>query len=402
MNVLVGRQPILDHKRNIYGYELLFRSGKDNFYSCDDPNEASLTVIGTTIFHIGLKNLVGKKKAFFNFTRDLLRDEFSEMLPKNKAVIEILEDIIIDDEVIAICKKLSEKGYSLALDDVLDYSRCEHVIDYIDYVKVDWILVGAKNRKDIADKLKDTKIKLVAEKIETNEDFEMAKKEGYDLFQGYFFKKPQIFSTTVLPSGSLVGLELLQETNKANFNIEDARNIIKREPSLAFNLLKFINSAALALVESISSLDQALILLGTAKIRRWVIALVVTNACSKNPALIRQSVERARMCELMGDLFGISNKSESLFLLGLLSLAEGLMNQPLETILGNLNIDKEIEETLLNKETELTPVINIVKAVENGDWDAIENLLNARNISKDDFSEVVQQVMIWSSQTKIS
>jgi c-di-GMP-related signal transduction protein len=397
MDLFIGRQPILDTGKHIIGYELLFRNSSDNYYSAKDGREATLTVIGATLFHMGIKNMVGNKKAFINFTRDLLIEHFSDILPKEKVVIEILESIILDQEAVAVCADLKTKGYTIALDDVVSYERCVDVMEYIDIVKVDWALTREDEKIKIAEKLIKQNITLLAEKIETHEDFERAKDYGYKLFQGYFFSRPTVLSTQAIPSGFSTGIKLIQEFNRTDLTIEEASELIKEEPVLAFNLLKYLNSAAFGFKTRISGITQALMLIGITNMRRWIVTLIISQTCKHNPAIVNQAVERARFCEILAPLFSIESSTEELFMVGLLSLGEVLLQQDMRTILKTVNVAKKVEDTLLNEVTDYTPLLKVVEAQEASDWELLGGILNSHKISRKEYLLAFEEVVEWGN-----
>lgn len=398
MQLFIGRQPIVNVKRQIIGYELLFRKGEENYYSFNDGNEATMSVIGTTLYHIGFKKLVGNKKAFFNFTRDVLKSKFEEILPKNQVVIEVLEDIEIDDELVSILEDMKQRGYSIALDDVCDVNRFQGIEKLIDYVKVDWMLCSEENRKAIPEALKTYPIHLLAEKIEEEGDFNKATEYGYTYFQGYFFSKPVVLSQKALPARSIKSFELMSKVNDSSFSLNQAAEIIKQEPALALSLLTFVNSAAMSFQDRIKSVDQALILLGESNVKRWIVALIVTQACNSNPAIINMAVERAKFCELLAIEMGLSDHAESLFLVGLFSLGERMLDQPMDQLIDSIGVDDLIGDTLLGKETQYSKILNLVKAQEKNDFQKIKKLLKNTQVSSHRFQDIFTQVIDWSNQ----
>jgi EAL and modified HD-GYP domain-containing signal transduction protein len=398
MDLFIGRQPILNQDHQIVGYELLFRKGEDNFYSFEDGNEATLTVIGTTLYHIGLDKLVGNKKAYFNFTRDVLQQKFEKILPKDRVVIEILEDIELDDEAIEMLKDLKKRGYHVALDDVVSFERCANVLDYIDTVKVDWMLATDEELKRIPKELKDRKIALLAEKIETEDDFKKACEYGYEFFQGYFFSKPTVLTHKALPTRSVMSFELFKQVNPKGFCLKEASEMIKQEPALALNLLKFVNSAAMAFRERIKSVDQAVVLLGESNIRRWIVALIVTQACKTNSALINQAVERAKFCELLAPVMGLGDEGEALFLVGLFSLGERMLEQPMDKLVESIGVDPEIANTLLGQKTKYFDVLKLVEAQELADFEVVESILETYSVDVEEYNNICQEVIEWGSK----
>ena len=220
MHVFVARQPIFDRNNDVIAYELLFRSGYENAYDNVDGNQATLTVIANSFYELDLKTVTNNKKAFINFTEKLIKEEIATILPCEHVVIEILETIEPTDEIIIACKKLKEKGFILALDDFVFDKKYNKLLELIDIIKVDFIITKGYERKKIFDILKiNNKIKFLAEKVETIEEYNEAMEYGYTYFQGYYFSKPTIIQAKSIPSNKYTALEILKLVNKKNFNL---------------------------------------------------------------------------------------------------------------------------------------------------------------------------------------
>ena len=269
MDYYVARQPIFDLHQAVYAYELLYRSGEaNNFYTGTDGDKASLQVITNSVLIIGLDTLTRGRKAFINFTKNLLEQEVATTLPKDFLVVEILENIEPDEKVLESCRKLKDLGYLLALDDFVYDPKYDPFLELADIVKVDFLVTQGDERRKIVERLGHRGIKFLAEKVETREDFAMAQKYGYIYFQGYFFEKPVIVSGKDIPALKHTYIQLLREVNQPTLDIDKVENIIKEEVSLSYKLLRFMNSVAFGFRNEIRSIKQALVLLVPKRIKQ--------------------------------------------------------------------------------------------------------------------------------------
>src|SRR6266516_4382848 len=283
MEVFVARQPIFDRLRNVFGYELLFRSGLENVFRHDDPDQATLKVINHSLFLFGLQELTAGTKAFINFTRDTLLSECATLLPKESVVVEVLETVEPDDDVVAACRSLKQAGYLLALDDFTMQSEANPLVGLADLIKVDFSLTNADERRYLVQTYTPRNIVLLAEKVESQEDFDQARAMGYSYFQGYFFSKPAIISGNDVPGFKLTYIQLLNEINKPEVDFKAVEDLIKREVSLSYKLLRYINSVAFSLRHRINSVGQALLLLGQSGIKRWGYIIVLADMGVSRP-----------------------------------------------------------------------------------------------------------------------
>ena len=262
MKKFVARQPIFDPHQKVYAYELLFRSGMDNFFDASDPDQASTSVIVDRLLLMGMEKLTGGDRAFINCTRNVLIKGYAALLPKDKVVVEILESVEPDDEVVGACLRLKRAGFMLALDDFIYEERLEPLLPLVDFVKVDFRETTERDRRALVEKLSPRGIKMVAEKVETRSELQQASEMGYTYFQGYFFSKPEIIVAKDIPGYKLNYLRVLQAVNQPEINLVELENIIKLEASLTYKLLRYLNSAFFGFRTEIRSIHHALALLG--------------------------------------------------------------------------------------------------------------------------------------------
>ncbi len=258
----LARQPILDSRFNLSGYEILFRGGLDNRYSCADSDSASSKVLNDILVVFNLDSLLAGKKAFVNVTRRLLVEDLCLFLPPDRLVVEILETVEPDNEVIAACHRLKRQGYMLALDDYVERPDYEPLLAVADIVKVDFRTTLPEERRRLASRLQPRGIQLLAEKVENNRELEEAKSLGYTLFQGYFFSRPEVVRRRDLPAFKVNYLRFLSELNKPVIDFDHLERVMKREASLAIKLLHYLNSATFGWQDEVKSIKHALVLLG--------------------------------------------------------------------------------------------------------------------------------------------
>jgi len=305
VDIFVARQAIFDRERNVFGYELLFRSSPTNAFDGTDSTQATSQVIAASFFALGIERVAGNKRAFVNFDRELLVNDSAAVLPRRVAAVELLESIVPDAEVLAACKRLKERGYLLVLDDVVSQERIEALAEFADIVKVDFQQTSPAERRKLLRCGRRLGITMLAEKIETPGEYQRAYDMGYDLFQGYFFARPVIIAGREIPAFKVHYLRILQEVSRPELVYERLEELIKQEVSLAYKLLRYINSAAFGWRGPIESVKQALVLLGESESRRWI-SLVALPALAQDKAeeLVVQAAVRARFCESLADWVG--------------------------------------------------------------------------------------------------
>ena len=298
MEQFIARQPILDRDMNLFGYELLFRDSLENCFSGVDEDQATSRVIAGSTLLFGLESLLGNGKGFINFTRKALLRDYASVLPKKQMVVEILENVAPDAEVMEACHRLKMKGYILALDDFVYHARYDELLKMVDIVKVDFFVSDVFERRRMADVLGPRGVKMLAEKVETLEEFEQARKMGYHFFQGYFFSKPVIISKKDVPGFKINQLRMLQKVNEEEIDFDGLSDLIQADMSMAYKVLRLTNSAAFGLRNQVTSIRQALGFLGEKGIRKWAsILLVAELAQDKAHELVVSSLVRARFCE---------------------------------------------------------------------------------------------------------
>ncbi|HLP60561.1 MAG TPA: HDOD domain-containing protein [Candidatus Deferrimicrobium sp.] len=366
--IFVARQPIFDIRRNVYAYELLFSKGFQDYASHIDGEYATLKVISNSLI-IGLNQLTGGKRAFINFNRHLLVGKVPQLFPKDLLGVEILEEIVPDTKVIGICKKMKEAGYLLILDDFIFIGEYRPLVHLADIIKIDFQGSTPGYRRSILKDPDCRHVKFLAEKIETQVQFEEAAKLGYCYFQGFFFQKPDIVSTRDMPGNKLNYLQILKKLCDPDLPIDEIERVLKHDVSLTYKLLRFINSAAYGFMVTIRSIRHALVLLGKREVKKWLTLIALSGVGGDKPLeLLHNTLVRARFCELIGEDLHKNEEKADFFLVGMFSMADAFLGRPMNEILDGLPLDSAIKCALVGEPGTFRDVLDIVLAYERADW----------------------------------
>ncbi len=344
MDVYIARQAIFDRNMNVFGYELLFRACQQNaFDGAVDDDSATRRLITNSFLTLCTDKILGGKKAFVNFTKNLLLDGTPAFLPTGSSVIEVLETVQATPEVVAACDKFRRSGYLVALDDIGSDDDHSALLEHADIGKVDYRAAGKFDRMFLARKLKKYGLKALAEKVETQEEFQEAVGLGYELFQGYFFEKPLMLKGRDPAGVKQNYLRILQEIHSPTVDFSQLEEIFKLEIALTYKLLRYVNSAFYQKASRIESIQQALLIMGDEGVRKWVTLVAVPEFAKGKPnELAVTAIQRARTCELLAPLAGLSHRQTDLFLMGMFSLLDALMDRPLETLLEGLHLAPDV------------------------------------------------------------
>src|SRR5215831_7681610 len=396
MDKFIARQPVFDANRVVYGYELLFRSGTTNSF----PGihlDLACALTTDNIFLFGIERLTHGRRAFINCTREFLVRDYAALLPTDRVVIEVLENTEPDEEVLAACRKLRRSGFMIALDDFVAAERWGGLIDLADCIKVDFLEIDRGTQHDLCREFGRRGIRMLAEKVETYDDFRRAKEYGYSQFQGYFFSRPEIMTRHDVPAYKLAYLRVLQAANRPELDQTEIAEHIKAETSLSYRLLRYLNSPAFFLVTEVRSIPHALMLLGERGIRRWV--SLVAIACmgeDKPQELLLLPLVRARFCELLASVAGQSEAANDLFLMGLLSAIDAILDMKMDDVLKEIPVRTEIRDALLGTENVFRKIFEITLLYEQASWEALDKSAVALEISPSTVSEFYLQAMDWA------
>ena len=392
----VARQPIFDRDEKVFGYELLFRDGLQNAFS-GDSDEASRATLDSSLL-MGLDVLCDGRRAFVNCTRDTLVKNLVTLLPSNSTVVEVLETVPADPDVVNACCSLKEAGYLIALDDYVADDPREPLVEIADIIKVDMQLTNEEQRLAMIKKSGPWRCRLLAEKIEEYPEFQRARDQGFVYFQGYFFRRPETMMTARdLPASRLSYLRMLQEVSRPDLDVPALENLIKAEASVCYRLLRYLNSAMFGLKSEIHSVRHALTMLGERDVRRWVRLVAAVGAGQeKTSDLVLSALVRGRFGELLAPL--VPHGESDLFLLGLLSLIDAMLEMPMADVLERIPLDQATKAVLLGQASPLRPVYQLMLAHECGEWAAARSLSENLHLDPEQIAEQYWQAQHWARE----
>ena len=398
MNVFVARQPIFNRGEQSVAYELLYRKSEVNSYTHIDGDEATADVIINGFFNIGVEELSEGKKCFINFTENLLNLKLPTYFEPESIVVEILEDIPINKELVSICQELKELGYTIALDDFAiqeSYDLLPELLKYIDIIKIDFLQTPLYDRRRMITRYKSHQVSFLAEKVETREEFELALKDGFDLFQGYFFSKPDVLSTQDIPAYFQTHYQISEELSRSEPNINDIASKIEQDVALSYKLLRLINTAAFFTRNKINSIKHALVFIGLKEFKKWIYVLTIKQIDhEKNTGqeeVIKLSLIRAHLCEQLSQKIG-KNDSSPYLLAGMFSLIDNLLHCSIDDALQKLPLSDEIKDAINGKNNEIGKVLNWTIQIEKCNWNLSDLPLTANEIS-----ECYRNAIQWSN-----
>ncbi len=396
LDIYIARQPIFDRYMKVHGYELLYRQGKVNSFSCLDDDLATAELLYNSFMVMGLKDLTGGTLAFINFSKELIGSEIPYLLPPAGIVVEVLERNEATETTIEACKKLRERGYKIALDDFTPSKENFTLFEYADIVKVEYPAVSLEDQRDLV-KRYGAKKTFLAEKIETREEYQKALDLGYHLFQGYFFSKPALIISKEI--GTLITnvYSILEELNRQDPSYEVIAELIGRDLGLSYKLLKLVNSVYYGPLYKIRTLKHALAHLGIREMHRWLSIMLLKDMRSvENAEMIKLSLIRAKFMELLaGELYDQA-ENMNCFFVGLFSSIDVLLNRPMREIMDGLPISERVKQALLGEDNEYRQLLNCVIAGESGRWNQSENAKIMLRIGAGRFTVLYLESLKWA------
>ena len=393
----VASQPIFNSKADIFGYELLYRAGADSTeYDAKDPTRATQNVLVTAFSDIGIEDITGGRKAFVNFTSDLILNEVPLMLSNNILIVEILEDIRPTENILSACKKLKKRGYLIALDDFVYQESLEPLVDLADIVKIDFLKSTEVEIRKTVRKINYRRRKiLLAEKVETYEDLEFAKSLGFTLFQGFFFCKPILNVSKSIDTMQASKLQLLKYIADPDVSFIHLANVIKRDVILSYRLLKIVNSAYYGLKYTVTGILHALTILGLDEIKKWISLILINEINPNKPSeLIRVALMRGMFMEKISIALKKQKLRDEYFMVGLFSLAEAITDTPMESIMKQTHLSPEICKPLLTGEGTLAELLGIITHIEKAEWDQARSLAENNGLEMKKVNRIYLEAMI--------
>lgn len=398
-NAYIARQPIVDAKHQLFAYELLFRhSEQAQSAHVNTDVDAGITVIANTLVNMGTEWLLKGKLAFINMEVSMLMSSFSTLLPAEKVVIEILETVQATPEVLERLAELKALGYRFALDDFQYSPETEPLLPLVSYVKLDVLAHTPAELTNMVSRVRGYSVELVAEKVETPEQFRHCQALGFDLFQGYYFAHPENLVAKIINPVYGTVVQLLERVR----NGADARELetlFKKDVALTFKLLRYINSAGFGLSCEVQSIRHAVSIIGMQPLYRWLTLLLVTaGGAPTMPTLARTAITRGRLCELVGKACLPKGDRDNLFIVGVFSLLPAFLEMPMEHVLERIVIPESLVDALSDRSGIYGPFLALAEAVESGNSEQLENLTLSLMVTPDQVSQAHLQALAWVEQ----
>jgi EAL and modified HD-GYP domain-containing signal transduction protein len=402
MECFTARQPIFDSQLKARAYELLHRESEENRFPANvSPIQATSKVLVNTFLNTNVDNISDGKAVLVNFPLSALRENFPEVAPHDKIILEILEDVEPTEELYSILRTLFHKRYKIALDDFIYKPEWEPFLKFVKLVKFDIQNTRLSELKDVVRHFRKNhpKIKLLAEKVETHEEFREAKSMGFDFFQGYFFAKPEVIKSCSvdISESSLMGI--YAEVMKPEIDFQRLNKLFQCDLPLCYKLLNYVNSPAFGIRVEIESIKQALSFLGENLLRRFT-CLLVTSELSQNkpPELLKTSIYRARFCELIVQKTPFSAYADRAFLAGLFSTIDAVLDARMADIMSQLPLDRDIKLALVQNVGLLAGALNIIKSYEQGAWDDVDTLAKSIDLDREQVGGLYIKAINWEKQ----
>ncbi len=372
-NLFIARQPIYNDKMKLIGYELLYRSGDMEHALFEDGSQASCDTILNTFMHIGIDHVAGSALAFINLPTEFVINESLTPMFREQTVLEILEDVEPTENVVNGLKLLKSQGYRIALDDFRYQERLKPFLELADFIKLDVIANSEDEIKKQLETLADYPAKIVAEKVETPELYDLCKKLGFKYYQGFFFCKPQLLKRKHVPANRLVVLKLLGKLQETDLDFNELEAILAQDVGLSYKLLRYINSAMFSLRREVDSIKDAVVLLGLDNVRQWLSLILMSKMVERKPdELIVTALVRGKMCELLAARIYPEIKSQ-MFIVGLFSILDALMDTPMIELLDTVILSADVKMALLDKAGKHGEIYKMVLDYEHFDLDQLVN-----------------------------
>ncbi len=364
--IQIGRQAILDRELNVFAYELLYRDADGRCNISDGDHATSVTLLNA-FMEIGLERITGPHKAFINLTRRFFVDLPPIPFPANRVVLEVLEDVAVDDALIAGVSKMSADGFELAMDDYAFQREFDDILPLVNYIKVeisDGIIPELKRRLP---ELRATGAKLLAEKVETAEQFEQLKAMGFDYFQGYFFARPDLVKSDRLKENAAMVIQLLARLNDPSVPMDEVVRLVSQDPALSYKVLRFINSAAVGLRAKVDSIQRAVVLMGLQRIRAWATLFALAGLDNKPMEILNIGLLRANLCENLAKLCSIG-EPDAAYTVGLLSVVDAMLGQPMDELMAELPLPAETKDAITLHDGPHGKLLRLAIQMERNEW----------------------------------
>jgi EAL and modified HD-GYP domain-containing signal transduction protein len=389
----VARQPILDIRGRVHAYELLFRAGRETAFR-GDSEMATRTMLDNTVM-FGMEKLTGGLPAFVNCTREALTEDLVHVLPPDQTVLEILETLEPTSELVDACSKLKIAGFRLALDDFIWHEKFEPLVELADYIKVDFSLTGAAERKRLLKRLSGMNLVLLAEKVETPQEYRQACDEGFTLFQGYYFCRPTLLENRKVPANRISQFQILQMMHSDSLDLRVLTKLVKQDASLTYRLLRLVNSPIFTTRQEVKSIHSALLVVGEQSFRRIATLAITSELSGSQPEeILRMAFLRARFCELAAEKCGMDATEQ--YLMGLVSLLPAMLRIPMKELTPALPLRKEIRQALDGVHNAERELLAWVECHERANWEACDEVAQTSGLGQGTLMRCYAEALLWS------
>jgi EAL and modified HD-GYP domain-containing signal transduction protein len=401
MKIYLARQPVFNRKKHVVGYELLFRDSEKNCFPVGVPGDVGTAkLLINSFLNMDIERIVGNKTALINFPVESLRSDLPALLPNEKIVIELLETIEPNDENLEIIKTLYLKGYRIALDDFVYSDKWQPFFKYINIIKFDIRETPPHEIAYLLPELKKKGIHLLAEKVETHDEYKQCRAIGFDFFQGYFFSKPEMLSANEAAVTNYTIMQVYYEAIKPEINFNKIATLFSRESTLAYQLLKLVNNVATSRFNNeIANIKQALVYLGEYLVRRFA-CMLVTGSLGKNKPLelVKLAFVRSLFCDRIARHTEHKHQKEDLFLVGLFSTMDALLDTPMETAMTQIPVSADVKNCLIHRQGPYTKYLYLAEALEQGDWELIKMIEQELNIDPSVVINCYKNAISWEER----
>ena len=405
MKNFIARQPIFDMHMDVYAYELLYRRDDTHNFFDDDgvgKDQATSETVMESFQGVGLEKITGGRRAFINFTFNLIEQDVATLFPKEHLIIEVLEDTPPSLSVVEKLRALKEMGYLIVLGHQAFRDDRRALLELADIIKIDFLALSAQEIRDMLGRFDLRGVRLLAEKVETLDMFETSKSLGFTFFQGYFFAKPIIVSTRRMDPLRINYLQLVRRVNQEELDFTRLAKVIRRDVALSYKMLKLVNSTYYGRRSEIMDIKHALVILGEKEIRKWISLVAMVGCSEKKPdELIRESMMRARFMEIFGMQYGMAQDIEALFLTGLFSLIDVVMETPMDELIASLSVPEAVEEALVCGKGKAAELLRVICTYEQGDWEESARLCEALQVPSGRLPELYMDAVRWCNEMLI-
>jgi EAL and modified HD-GYP domain-containing signal transduction protein len=389
----VARQPILDLRGRVHGYELLFRAGPEAVFR-GDGDFATRTMLDNSVL-FGMDKLTSGLPAFVNCTAESLTERLVDILPPSMTVLEILETVDPTPQVIVACRKLKETGFRLALDDFIWSPKWAPLVELADYVKVDFMQLNAAAREQLQKRLKGAAVALIAEKVETQEEYKQACKEGFTYFQGYYFCRPVLLKGRRVPANRLFHIRIMELLQHQPMDLKQIGDLVKRDASLAYRLLRLVNSPICAIRQEVRSIEAALVAVGEDAFRRIATVAIASELnANRPPEILRMAFVRGRFCELAARLCALDPTEQ--YLLGMFSLLPAMLEISMVELAPNLPLREKIREALVGVLSRDSSLLMWADRYEHGDWMRCDAIAQSYSLNQETLVRCFEEAVVWA------